>query len=105
MTHPNGALAVYASFSHFAMKLFFAAPASFFPFLSTALLAHASFLHFCKKLVLAAPARAWPFLSTALLSQVSCANAEPMVNADIKATSTARFIFLSIRRWTVRDTG
>jgi hypothetical protein len=28
-----------------------------------------------------------------------------MVNADIKATSIARFIFLSIRRWTTEGAG
>jgi hypothetical protein len=35
-------------------------------------------------------------LPTALLSQVSCAKAEPIANTDIKATTIARFMFLSI---------
>src|SRR5262245_48783191 len=65
----------HASFSHFCMKLFFAAPARALPFLSTALVEQASRLHFRTKLVFAAPVSAFPFLSTALLRQVSCATA------------------------------
>jgi hypothetical protein len=38
--------AVYASFSHFSMKLFLAAPANAFPFLSIAFAEQASRLHF-----------------------------------------------------------
>src|SRR5262249_13487391 len=68
----------YASRSHFARKLFFAAPVRALPFLSTALGSHASRLHFCRKLVFAAPTSALPFLSTALLSQFKpCAIAAP----------------------------
>src|SRR5262245_48866221 len=69
--------AVHAPFSHLSMKLFFAAPARAFPFLSTALAEQASRLHFWIKLVLAAPVSALPLLSTALFSQVSCAIATP----------------------------
>jgi len=47
--------ATYASLSHFCRKLFFAAPVSALPFLSTAFGSQASRLHFVKKLVLAAP--------------------------------------------------
>jgi hypothetical protein len=67
-----------ASFSHFLMKLFLAAPASGLPFLSMALAAQAgaaaalvSFSHFLMELALAAPARGLPFLSMALASQVA----------------------------------
>src|SRR5215470_6397414 len=69
--------ATYASLSHFCRKLFFAAPVSALPFLSTAFGSHASRLHFVRKLVLAAPTSALPFLSTARLSQVPCAIAAP----------------------------
>ncbi len=60
----GGHLAAAASFSHFLMKLFLAAPARALPFLSTALAAQAAaapsapapFSHFLMKLALAAPA-------------------------------------------------
>src|SRR5262245_46674439 len=71
----------HAPFSHLSMKLFFAAPARAFPFLSTALAEQASRLHLWIKLVLAAPVSALPLLSTALLSQVSCATATPKPSA------------------------
>jgi uncharacterized membrane protein len=71
-------LQALASFSHFLMKLFLAAPASGLPFLSMALAAQAgaaaalvSFSHFLMELALAAPARGLPFLSMALASQVA----------------------------------
>jgi len=63
----NGA--AYASRSHLARKLFFAAPVRALPFLSTALGSQASRLHLVRKVVFAAPTSALPFLSTALLSQ------------------------------------
>src|SRR5262245_60777599 len=66
--------AVHAPFSHLSMKLFFAAPARAFPFLSRALAEQASRLHFWIKLVLAAPVSALPLLSTALLAPPLCPN-------------------------------
>src|SRR5665213_3382916 len=69
-----------APFSHFAMKLFLAAPASALPSLPTALVSQESAMHFFMKAVFAAPANALPSLPTALLSQVSCANAVPAAN-------------------------
>src|SRR5665647_413638 len=80
-----------ASFSHFAMKLFFAAPESGLPSLLTALLSQASSLHFFTKLFLAAPASALPSLLTALISQAVCAIAEPMAKDVIKAARIIRF--------------
>src|ERR1039457_636693 len=81
----------YASFSHFAMKLFFAAPESGLPALLTALPSHASFLHLFTKLVFAAPASALPSLLTALVSQVACAIAEPTAKDMMKAARIIRF--------------
>jgi hypothetical protein len=81
----------YASFSHFAMKLFFAAPESALPSLLTALPSHASFLHLFTKLVFAAPASALPSLVTAFVSQVACAIAEPTAKVMIKAARMIRF--------------
>src|SRR5262245_19293628 len=70
------------------MKLFFAAPASFLPSLSTALVVQSSRLHFFMKLVFAAPTSALPSLPTALLSQLSpCANAVAMAKDAITATT------------------
>src|SRR5580692_10178856 len=74
-------------FSHFAMKLFFAAPDSGLPSALTALVAHESARHFFMKDVFAAPASALPSLPTALLSQVSCAKAAPPANVAIIAAS------------------
>jgi hypothetical protein len=65
-----------ASFSHFCMKLFLAAPESFLPSALTAFGAHASRLHFFRKLLSAAPASGLPLLPTALLAHVSCAIAD-----------------------------
>jgi hypothetical protein len=83
---------VYAPFSHFFMKLFFAAPASGLPSELTALVAHVSAMHFFMNEVFAAPARALPSLLTALVSQDSCATAEPSANAVIIAAKKIRFI-------------
>ena len=55
--------------SHFFMKLFLAAPASFLPSALTALVAQASAMHFFMNEVFAAPASALPSLPIALLSQ------------------------------------
>src|ERR1700686_372890 len=81
----------YASFSHFVMKLFFAAPESGLPSLLTALPSHASFLHLLTKLVFAAPASALPSLLIALLSHVACAIAEPTAKDMIRAARIIRF--------------
>src|SRR5450759_3163393 len=86
----------YASFSHFVIKLFFAAPESGLPSLLTALPSHASFLHLFTKLFFAAPASGLPSLLIALLSQVACAIAEPAAKAKIKAARIVRFNFTSI---------
>src|ERR1700736_2573140 len=88
---PGEAL-VYAPFSHFVMKLVFAAPASGLPSALTALVAHDSAMHFFMNEVFAAPARALPSLLTALVSQDSCATAEPRANAVIIAAKKIRFI-------------
>jgi hypothetical protein len=58
---------IQASFSHFCMKLFLAAPESFLPSELTAFGSHASRLHFFRKLLSAAPASGLPFLSIALM--------------------------------------
>jgi len=86
------------SLSHFAMKLFFAAPLSALPSDPTALGAHASRLHFAMKLFFAAPASGLPSFPTALLSHVPgnpCAAAEPIANADSNTASMNRFILSS----------
>jgi hypothetical protein len=80
----------YASFWHFFMKLFLAAPESRLPSWLTALAAHVSALHFFKKLALAAPNSCLPSRLTALLSQVSWAKAEG------SATPNARMITKSV---------
>src|SRR6185437_5663992 len=80
-----------ASFSHFVMKLFLAAPASGLPSLPMALPAQESTLHFLTKLALAAPLSALPSLPTALLSQ-DCAMAEPIANDEIIKARITRFI-------------
>jgi hypothetical protein len=67
----------YASFWHFFMKLFFAAPFSGFPSLPTAFGSQASFLHFCRKAFLAAPESGLPSLLTACVSHVLCASQSP----------------------------
>ena len=100
------------SLSHFAMKLFFAAPLSGLPSEPTALGAQASRLHFVRKLVLAAPARGFPFLSTALVSHVPgagipCAAAGPTATLTANALTTIETMNLFIassrlcqrRRW------
>src|SRR5262245_34726089 len=74
-SHAFGRCCRYASFAHFCMKFFFAAPASGLPLLPTAFTRQDSRLHFFRKLVLAAPASGLSSLLTALLSQVSCADA------------------------------
>src|ERR1700751_4390804 len=83
---------IQASFSHFCMKLFLAAPESFFPSELTAFGSHASRLHFLRKLLSAAPARGLPFLSIALLAHVSCAITGPMAKAAIIAAKKIRFM-------------
>ena len=83
---------VQPPFSHFAMKLFFAAPESGLPSALTALVAHKSAMHFFMKDVFAAPARGLPSLPTALLSQVSCAKAAPPANVAINAASNMPLI-------------
>src|SRR5690242_2304013 len=80
-----------ASFSHFVMKLFLAAPASGLPSLPTALPSQASILHFFTKLVFAAPESGLPSLLTALLSQ-DWANAEPTAKEVIRAARRMRFM-------------
>src|ERR1700680_788345 len=85
-----------ASFSHFRMKLFSAAPESFLPPALSAFGSHASRLHFFRKLLRAAPASDFPFLSTALLAHASCAIAGPIAKAAIMAAKRIRFMgFLS----------
>jgi hypothetical protein len=86
------ALTYYASFSHFFMKLFLAAPFNGLPLLSTAFGSQASFLHFWTKLFFAAPVSGFPAALTALLSHVSWASAEPMPSIMIAATMRTRFI-------------
>src|SRR5262249_20631633 len=90
----NNLLVAHVSFSHFCMKLFFAAPARALPFLSTALVEQASRLHFRTKLVFAAPVSAFPFLSTALLRQVSCATAT--LKPSVANTSVIRSFCIGI---------
>src|SRR4029077_19640509 len=82
-----------APFSHFFMKLVFAAPESGLPSWLTALVAQVSAMHFLMDAVLAAPASGLPSLPTALLSQVSCASAAPPANIT---TNTANSVFLSM---------
>jgi hypothetical protein len=67
------------------MKLFFAAPASFFSAEAASQVAVASDSHFFRKLVLAAPAS---FFSWAVAVQVA-ANALAEANARIRAAATA----------------
>jgi hypothetical protein len=74
-----------APFSHFFMKLVFAAPASGLPSELTALVAQESAMHFFMNDVFAAPASALPSLPTALLSHVSCAIAVPTAKIAIIA--------------------
>src|ERR1700687_4076152 len=81
-----------APFSHFFMKLVFAAPESGLPSWLTALVEQVSAMHFFTNEVLAAPASGLPSLPTALLSQVSCARAAPPANAT---TNAANIIFLN----------
>src|SRR6476661_5871927 len=85
--------AAQAPFSHFFMKLVFAAPESGLPSWLTALVAQVSAMHFFMNEVLAAPASGLPSLPTALLSQVSCARAAPPANIT---TNAANIIFLSM---------
>jgi hypothetical protein len=82
-----------APFSHFFMKLVFAAPESGLPSALTALVAQESAMHFFMNEFLAAPASGLPSLPTALLSQVSCAKAAPLANV---ATNAANINFLSM---------
>src|ERR1700675_552540 len=86
----------YASFSHFVIKLFFAAPESGLPSLLNALPSQASFLHLFTKLFFAAPVSGLLSLLIALLSQVACAIAEPAAKAKIKAARIVRFNLRSI---------
>jgi hypothetical protein len=78
--------------SHFAMKLFFAAPLSGLPSDPTAFGAQASRLHLARKLFFAAPASGLPSFPTALLSHVPCAAAEPIANAVTKMANIKRFM-------------
>jgi hypothetical protein len=74
------------------MKLALAAPASGFPFLSTAFGSQPSVVHFVMKLLSAPPVSAFPSLPTALLCQVSCATADPTVNVDYAITRASFFM-------------
>src|SRR4029450_123561 len=75
------------------MKLFFAAPASFFPALPTA----AASQHFLMEPVFGAPDSGLPFFPTALAAQLSCAIAGPSVKADNSIAMKSRFIVLPPR--------
>src|SRR6516162_391835 len=83
---------IQASFSHFCMKLFLAAPESFLPSELTAFGSHASRLHVFRMLLSAAPASGLPFLSIALLAHVSCAITGPIAKAAIIAAKKIRFM-------------
>src|SRR5258707_2707665 len=74
-------------FSHFFMKLVFAAPESGLPSWLTALVAQGSAVHFFMNEGLAAPASGLPSFPTALLSQVSCARAAPPANVARNPTN------------------
>jgi hypothetical protein len=89
--HEN--IALQAPFSHFFMKLVFAAPESGLPSALTALVAQESAMHFFMNEVLAAPASGLPSLPIALVSHVSCAKAAPPANVAI---NPANINFLSM---------
>jgi hypothetical protein len=84
-----------APLAHFRMKLFLAAPESFFPSALTAFGKHASRLHFLRKLLSAAPASCLPFFPTALLAHVSCVIAGPIAKAVIMTALRIRFMACS----------
>lgn len=77
--------------SHFFRKLVLAAPASFFPFLSTAWDSQLSFMHFFTELVLAAPESGLPSLLMAFASHadIDCADAGAVIGPSAKAETTA----------------
>ena len=85
----------YASFWHFFMKLFLAAPLSGFPSLLTAFGSHESFLHFVTNAVFAAPASAFPSLPTARASQALCANPGVAKSIEIRTAAMIRDICCS----------
>ena len=76
-----------APFSHFFMKLVFAAPESGLPSWLTALVAQVSAMHFFMNEVLAAPASGLPYLPTALLSQVLLREGWATGTAAVKASA------------------
>jgi hypothetical protein len=78
----------YASFWHFFMKLFLAAPLSGFPSLLTAFGSHESFLHFVTNAVFAAPASGFPSLLRARASQALCASAGAAKSIEIRTAAT-----------------
>ena len=77
----------YASFWHFFIKLFFAAPLSGLPSLLTAFGSQDSFLHFFTNAVFAAPASGFPSLPSARASQALCA--KPGAANDIETRTAA----------------
>src|SRR5215470_20229393 len=84
------------------MWLLSAAPLSFLPSDPTAVLVQQALM----ELVLAAPDSSLPSLLLGLRSQVSvgaCATATPIANAETKATSAIRFMWLSLSRQLLRD--
>src|SRR3954471_22393855 len=83
--------------SHFFMKLFLAAPASFLPSELTALTSQVSAMHFFMNEVLAAPASGLPSLPTALVSQLSWAKAEPA--AKVASAAIRKNFFMSVSPW------
>src|ERR1700724_299434 len=78
------------------MKLSFAAPESGLPFLSIAFGSQASFEHFAMKLFNAAPASGFPSFPIALLRHVSCASAPVTAPEKNTAMSAARTIFFIV---------
>lgn len=104
----------YASFWHFFIKLFFAAPANGLPSLPTAFGSQASFLHLLTAEVLAAPESGLPSLLTAWVSQALCARADPVKDGAIMIAIRVRDMFsvapnISGRSWprprTIREGG
>ena len=81
-----------ASFTHFVVKLFSAAPWRFFALASIWHFVVASFSHFVMKLLRAAPAS---FLSLAVASQVASAANEDAENSTLITTTKAAFIVFS----------
>lgn len=78
-----------ASFTHFLVKLFLAAPASFFSAAAASQLAAASFSHFFMKLLLAAPAS---FFSAAFAAQVGPSAKAESANAERRVLTMIFFM-------------